>query len=85
MHFEDATRNQLLHIALYESCSLDYKWQAVSELDYRRWHEDMLPTLIKLWGKGKSAFEIAIELDIPESTVRSKLQKYDLFGRRVNK
>lgn len=83
MYFEDATRKQLLQVALYEDCHIDYKWEAVSELDYRKWHDDMLPTLIKLWGSGMSAFEIGIELDIPESTVRGKLKKYDLFGRRI--
>lgn len=80
-----ATREQLLTIALYENCSLDLKWQAVAELEYRKWHDDMLPTLIKLWGKGLSAFEIALELDIPVSTVRGRLTKYNLYGRRVEK
>lgn len=80
-----ATRQQLLTIALYEDCHIDLKWQAVAELEYRKWNDDMLPTLIKLWGKGLSTFEIAVELDIPVSTVRSRLTKYDLYGRRVEK
>jgi len=83
VNFEDATRKQLLQIALHEECDIDYKWQAVAELEYRKWHDDMLPTLLKLWGAGLSAFDIAIELDLPESTIKGKLQQYGLFGRRV--
>jgi len=83
MNFEFATRQQLLQIALYEDCSLDDKWAAVAELEYRKWHDDMLPALVKMWGKGKSAFHIANELDLPESTIRGQLQKYNLYGKRV--
>ncbi len=84
MYFEDASKQQLLTVALYENCDLDYKYKAAKELQIRRWHNDMLPQLLTLWGKGYSAFQIGIEMEIPESTVRSQLRKYNLFGRRVN-
>lgn len=83
IYFEDASRKQLLNIALYENCDLDLKYQAAAELQIRRWSDDMLPQLLTLWGKGYSAFQIGIEMEVPESTVRSQLIKYDLYGRRM--
>lgn len=36
MNFKQATKQQLLTIALYEKCDLDYKRQAVKELERRK-------------------------------------------------
>lgn len=83
IYMEDANRKQLLQIALHENCSLDYKYEAATELQVRKWRDDMLPELIRLWGQGKSIFEISIEMEIPESTVHKRIQKYNLFGKRV--
>ena len=83
IYMEDATKKQLLQIALHEDCDIDYKYDAAAELQMRQWQEEFLPELLRLWGKGMSAFNIGIEMGIPESTVRSRLRKYDLYGRRV--
>lgn len=83
MYFEDASKKQLLQIALWEDCSIDDKYEAVAELQMRQWHDDFLPQLISLWGQGYTCFQIAIELGIDENMVRTKLRKYDLYGRRV--
>lgn len=84
MYYEDATRKQLLQIALHEDCSIDDKYEAVRELQLRQFTDDMLPDLVKLWGAGLSTFEIGIELGIPQSTVIGRLQKYNLYGKRVS-
>jgi hypothetical protein len=84
MHFEDATKRQLLQIAFYEDCSLDDKYQAAAELQMRQWHDDYLMDLVRLWGQGKSAFEIAIELGISYHAVMYRLTKYKMFRRRVS-
>jgi len=83
MYYEDATRKQLLQIALHEDCSIDDKYEAVRELQLRQFTDDMLPDLVKLWGAGLSTFEVGIELGIPQSTVIGRLQKYNLYGKRV--
>ena len=83
MYFEDATKQQLIQIALYEHCENAYKYEAIRELQVRKFTGDMLPDLIRLWGAGNSAFEVSVELGVPESTVRSQLIKYKLWGRRV--
>ena len=84
MYYEDATRKQLLQIALHEDCPINDKYEAVRELQLRQFTDDMLPDLVKLWGSGLSAFEIGIELGIPQSTVIGRLQKYNLYGKRVS-
>lgn len=83
MYFEFATKRQLLTIAFYEDCDLDYKYQAAYELQVRKWHDSMLPQLIRLWGEGMSVFDISIEMEIPEHTVRRQLVKWNLYGKRV--
>ena len=83
MYLEDANRKQLLQIALYEDCPMEYKYAACREIQIRQWHESMLPELISMWGKGMQAFDIAIEMGIPENTVKNKLKKYKLYRKRV--
>lgn len=83
MYFEDATRDELLQVALFEDCDISYKFEAVRELQLRQWHEDMLPDLVSMWGKGMSEFQIGIELGIPSTTVKAKLIKYNLYRKRV--
>ena len=78
---ERATKKQLLTIALYEDCSLDLKWQAIAELEYRKWNDDYLIDLVRMWGQGKSSYEIAVKLDLPENTIKWQLEKHGLFGK----
>lgn len=82
MQYDIATKQQLLQITLWEDCSLEYKYEAARELQIRQWHDDYLLDLIRLWGEGKSSFQIAIELGIDKNQVEWQLQKYDLYGRR---
>ena len=82
-YFEDATKEQLIAICLYEDCPLEYKYEAARELEIRKWREEMLTELVRLWGKGYSTFEIAIELGIDENTVKWQLQKHGLYRKRV--
>jgi hypothetical protein len=83
MHFEDATKEQLLQIALWEDCPIEYKYEAAAELQMRQWRDDYLKDLVRLWGEGKSSFQIAIELGIDRNVVYWQLEKYGLYGRRV--
>jgi len=85
LYFEDATRAQLLQIALYEDCQLEYKYAAARELDIRRWRDYMLTDLVLLWGKGYTMFDIAIELGISKTTVKNKLYELGLLGKRAKK
>ena len=79
MNFENATKNQLLQIALYEDCPLDYKYQAIKELQYRHIPEDIQADIMYQFGVGKSAEEIAEEngLSVFEiaSFIRQKYQR----------
>lgn len=83
IYFEDATRQQLLTIALYDDCSLDDKYEAVRELQLRQWNDDLLSQLVSLWGRGYTIFDISIELGLQENTVKAQLYKYDLYKKRV--
>jgi len=38
-HMENATKKELLQIALHENCDIDYKYAAVRELQRRQRHE----------------------------------------------
>jgi DNA-binding protein Fis len=82
IQFEDATKRQLLQIALREDCSLDDKYEAVRELQLRQWNDSMLQDLVLLFGRGLSPFDVAIELGLDEYTVRKKLDQYGLKRRR---
>ena len=66
MEYQDATKKQLLQIALHEDCSLDDKYEVCRELQMRQWHDDYLTDLVRLWGKGYTLFSIAIELGLDE-------------------
>lgn len=83
IHFEDATKEQLLQICLWEDCPIDYKYEAAVELQMRQWNDEYLTRLVRLWGEGKTSFQIAIELGIDINVVYWQLEKYDLYGRRV--
>ena len=82
-YFEDATKEQLITICLYEDCPLEYKYEAARELEIRKWREEMLTDLVRLWAKGYSTFDIAIELGVDENTVQWQLQKHGLYRKRV--
>lgn len=83
LYLEDATKEQLLTIALYEDCELELKYAACRELELRKFREEMLTDLVRLWGKGYTVFDISIELGVSENTVIYQLRKYGLRGKRV--
>jgi replication fork clamp-binding protein CrfC len=80
MKWESATKHQLLQIALHEDCSIDNKYRATSELQMR-WNAEMLPDVVRLYGKGSSASDIAEYLGIKVEMVGGMISKYGL--RRV--
>lgn len=82
IHFEDANKTQLLQICLDEDCPIEYKYEAAAELQMRQWHEDYLVGLLRLWGEGKTSFQIAVELGIDESQVKKQISDRKLFGKR---
>jgi len=81
--YESASKRELLQIALYEECDIDYKYQAARELQMRQWQDDFLTDLVRLWGKGLTTYDIAAEIGVPKNVVVSRLQKYGLYGKRV--
>lgn len=80
MKWHTANKQQLLQIALNESCPNDYKFRACSEMQ-TRWSEDMLTDVVLFYGRGFSALEIAEYLGIRVELVGGIISKYKL--RRV--
>lgn len=87
IYFGTASKQELLTIALYEDCDFDYKYEALRELEYRKyknkWKNEMLTDLVLLYGKGYSIYDIAEELRVSEGTVRYHINKYRI--KRVKK
>lgn len=87
IYFGNASKQELLTIALYEDCDFDYKYEALRELEYRKykneWKDEMLTELVVLYGKGYSIYDIADDLGVSEGTVRYYISKYKL--KRVRK
>jgi hypothetical protein len=81
LNWDKATKPQLLQIALNENCPLHYKYQACSEMQMR-WNNHMLTDVVRMFGKGSSALEIAEYLGISVNTVGGIISKYKL--RRAN-
>lgn len=82
LDYGKANKQQLLQIALFESCPLDYKYPAVSELQMR-WSEDMLTETVIMYGKGYSPKEIADYLGINRETIGGIISKYGLRRAKV--
>jgi hypothetical protein len=80
MKWHKATKHQLLQIALYEDCPMEYKSRAAAELQ-TRWSHSMLADLIYLYSKGEPVFYIAEYLGTDEQTLGGMISKYKL--RRV--
>lgn len=83
MDYELATRRQLIVIALYENCPLSVKYDALRELDLRKWSNIHLQKLLKYWGAGLTQDEIAEKLGLEFDTIGYYLRKYNLYGKRV--
>lgn len=80
--WDNATKTQLITIAMNEKCPLDFKYEALRELRLR-WTNELLPELIKLYGNGLNMSDIASELGIDAQTVWNKLVEYGIYKRRV--
>jgi hypothetical protein len=82
IYFDSATKTQLIAVCLYEDCPLDFKYEALRELQLR-WTNQLLPELIKLYGTGMNLSSIADELGVDPYTVRNKLKQFKVYKRRV--
>ncbi|WP_108669534.1 hypothetical protein [Peribacillus acanthi] len=82
MNWNEATKSQLLTIALHDNCPVDHKYRAVQELQMR-WNQDMLLDLVRMYGQGKEVWEIAEYLGISESDVAASIKDYKLYRGRV--
>jgi hypothetical protein len=85
MNFENATKKQLLQIALNESCPLEFKYEAARELQLKTWSSSFLLKLVRYWGMGLSEVEIAERFGVEVWEVKKQLQRYNLFGKRVRR
>jgi hypothetical protein len=85
MDFTDATKKQLLTIALYEECPLDDKYAAIRELQLKNWGPLFLQKLVKYWGMGLSDKQIADKFGVEIWEVKKQLQKYNLYKSRVKR
>jgi hypothetical protein len=83
MDFENATKKQLLTIALYEDCSLDDKYAVCRELQLKTWGPHFLQRLVKYWGMGLTDIQIADKFGVEIWEVTTQLQKYNLYKSRV--
>lgn len=83
MDFMDATKKQLLTICLFEDCPLEYKYQAIRELQLKNWGPTFLQKLLKYWGMGLTEEQIAERFGVEVWEVNDQLQKYNLFGKRL--
>lgn len=89
MDYSTATKEQLLTICLYEDCPLHLKYDALYELAIRgerklpSWNDSYLTDIIRLWGKGLTAFEISLETGLDITTIQTKLRKYKLKRRQA--
>jgi hypothetical protein len=83
MNFEEATKQQLLTICLYEDCSLDDKYLAARELQLKNWGSIFLQKLVKYWGMGLSDVQIAEKFGVEDWEIHKQLLKYNLYGSRV--
>jgi len=61
MNFENATKEQLLQIALHEPCELEYKYEAIKQLHYRQIPEDVQADILYRFGIGIEIEDIASE------------------------
>jgi len=80
MNWESANKKQLLQIAISEDCDIDYKYEAVRELQ-SRWSQDMLTDVVIMYGKGYMPKEIAEFLGVKAEQIGGIISKYQL--RRV--
>jgi hypothetical protein len=85
MNFDEATKKQLLTIAFYEDCPLEYKYESVRELQLKTWGPIFLQKLVKYWGMGFSDVQIAEKFGVEEWEIHKQLLKYNLYGTRVKR
>jgi hypothetical protein len=85
MNFNEATKKQLLQIAFFEECPLEYKYSAARELQLKNWGPHFLQKLVKYWGMGLSDVKIAELFGVEEWEVHKQLLKYNLYGKRVKR
>ncbi|MGF6951884.1 hypothetical protein QF028_004389 [Neobacillus sp. B4I6] len=85
MNFDEATKKQLLTIALHDDCPLEFKYKACVELQLKNWGPTFLQKLLKYWGMGLSENQIADKFGVEDWEVKKQLLKYNLYGSRVKR
>lgn len=87
LDFTIAKKAQLLQIAMFEDCKIDWKYAAVKELQRRKRlaKEDYLPQIVYLFSKGLIAPEIARELSISSQKVEKTINQHKLWKVRLNR
>jgi hypothetical protein len=86
LNFEEATKKQLLAIALFDDdCPLEYKYECARELQLKTWGPIFLQKLVKYWGMGLSDVQIAEKFGVEEWEIHKQLLKYNLYGSRVKR
>lgn len=79
---EQATKQQLLTIALYEDCDNDKKFDAIRELEKRK-RNNHDADIVYMWGKGHNLHVIASELRMDVQRLKKEMSKLGLWGRKV--
>lgn len=84
LDMSEAPKKLLFHICFHEHDDRDNQYEALRELQLRRWSDIHLQKLVKWWGQGKTAKWIAVQLGVDEEVVKWQLQNNGLYGvRRV--
>jgi DNA invertase Pin-like site-specific DNA recombinase len=87
LRWNEATREQLLQVALDEDCSFDYKYKACSILQYQQHlnKTDYLQEIVYLFSKGLRVPEIARILSITHQHVEKIINQKQLWKTRLYK
>lgn len=87
LRWNEATREQLLQVALHEDCENDYKYKACSILQYQRHlnKADHLQEIVYLFSKGLLVSEIAKVLSISHQHVEKIINQKELWRTRLFK
>lgn len=83
--WDNATKKQLLAIVFHDDCPLEYKYEAVKELQLKRWGPTFLQKLLKYWGIGLTETQIAEKFGVEVWEITNQLQINNLHGSRVKR
>jgi hypothetical protein len=87
MDYSKATKQQLLQIAMNETCSLNDKYQALRELQHRKHSmkmtEEKKAAIVYHWTKGLTVKELRYKFDVSKRDIEEMIDKHKLWRGRL--